>query len=393
MKRFKAAYGLLGMLLVVAGGFVVFSNHALAIDEESCKQLNQGTCAESTPSGGGWLQQFGKCIVSADPNTTYHCYTKPVSVSQCSSRGGKCLPEGQCGNQPGASYIGYCENNTSNVCCMDGGAGSGDLQCTGAGARCSDTGGCKSSETASGQCANGDVCCKPNGGDGAGSGDSQCTGVGSRCSDTGGCKGTETPSGQCTNGDVCCKPKTAGPGPGPGTGSSQTVAFGNPLQFDSVEDLLLNVMTTLQKIIVTLALVFIVIGAIMYILSAGNDTQMKAAKGTISAALIGMAIGLAAPSFLKEIYIILSPTGTMSPELASASTLSEIALRVLNFLLSVVGILAMIMLLIGSLMYLTAAGDEKRAEEGKKIFKYSVTGIAIAFAALVIVKQIASFFG
>jgi glucose uptake protein GlcU len=152
-------------------------------------------------------------------------------------------------------------------------------------------------------------------------------------------------------------------------------------------------MTTLQKIIVTLALVFIVIGAIMYILSAGNDTQMKAAKGTISAALIGMAIGLAAPSFLKEIYIILSPTGTMSPELASASTLSEIALRVLNFLLSVVGILAMIMLLIGSLMYLTAAGDEKRAEEGKKIFKYSVTGIAIAFAALVIVKQIASFFG
>ena len=50
------------------------------------------------------------------------------------------------------------------------------------------------------------------------------------------------------------------------------------------------------------------------------------------------------------------------------------------------------MLVVGAFMYLTAAGDEDRIDTGKKIVKYSIIGIAIALAALVLVRQVASFF-
>jgi hypothetical protein len=64
-------------------------------------------------------------------------------------------------------------------------------------------------------------------------------------------------------------------------------------------------------------------------------------------------------------------------------------MNVLNFLLGIFGTLAIIMLLIGGIMYMTSAGDDNRIEAGKKIFKYSVIGIVLALASLVIVQQIA----
>ena len=168
----------------------------------------------------------------------------------------------------------------------------------------------------------------------------------------------------------------------------------NPLQFTSVEGVLGALLLTLQKIIVILAIIFIIIGALLYITSAGNDSRMTLAKSAIVAALIGLALGLAAPSFLKEIAVILGwnnvvdATGTV----AGATTFTQIATKVLEFFLSILGVIALIMLVIGGLAYLTAAGDENRAETGKKIVTYSIIGIAIAFSALVIVTQIATFF-
>ena len=75
-----------------------------------------------------------------------------------------------------------------------------------------------------------------------------------------------------------------------------------------------------------------------------------------------------------------------------AKTLSDIAINVLNFLLSTVGVVAIIMMVIGGMMYLTAAGDEHRIDVGKSIVKYSIIGVAITLGALVLVNQIASFF-
>jgi len=77
---------------------------------------------------------------------------------------------------------------------------------------------------------------------------------------------------------------------------------------------------------------------------------------------------------------------------AAALSLSQIALNVLNFLLGIAGVLTLIMLVIGGIMYLTSAGDEDRIDSGKKIFRNSLIGIVIILAAMVLVQQVAKFF-
>lgn len=166
----------------------------------------------------------------------------------------------------------------------------------------------------------------------------------------------------------------------------------NPLKWNTINDATTGVLIQLQKLVVILALIFIIIGALLYITSAGDTGRIDVAKKCILGALIGLALGIAAPVFLREVGSILGWTGTVGPDFGTTRTLTELITSVINFILAIVGIIALIMLLIGSFMYLTAAGDEGRIDTGKTIVKYAIIGITVAVAALVIVRQVANFF-
>ena len=176
-----------------------------------------------------------------------------------------------------------------------------------------------------------------------------------------------------------------------GAATGGSVSFTNPLGYSTVEDLLSNVLSAIQKIIVTLALIFIAIGAVMILVSAGSPETVEKGKKAITMAIVGLALGIAAPSILKELAGILG-WGTTNASVTAAASLSAIALKVLNFLLGIAGVLSLIMLVVGAIMYLTSAGDEDRIDTGKKIFKNSLIGVIIIMSSLVIVAQIARFF-
>lgn len=176
------------------------------------------------------------------------------------------------------------------------------------------------------------------------------------------------------------------------TGSTDTICFENPLSYDTVDGVLTALLVHLQGIIVVISMVFIVIGALLYMTSAGDEGKMKTAKGAIFAAVIGLAIGIAAPSFLKEIYTALGKSTGAEPLIDSAPSIAAIALNVLNFLLGIAGTLAIVMLVAAGITYLTAAGNEGQIETAKKMTKWAIVGIAVALGALVIVRQVASFF-
>ncbi len=191
-------------------------------------------------------------------------------------------------------------------------------------------------------------------------------------------------SGTCSDSGLsCCTPLSL---PSPGVG------YFNPLKYNSVDSVLSAVLSTLQGIIVTLSIIMIIVGAVMYILSAGNESRVTQAKVAITAAMVGLALAIAAPAFLKEIGELLGWID-VTKVVEEAQSFTQIATKVLNFLLSIVGIIAIIMLVIGGLMYLTAGGDEGKAETGKKITTYAIIAIAIALSALVLVTQVAGFFG
>lgn len=198
---------------------------------------------------------------------------------------------------------------------------------------------------------------------------------------------------------MCCQGNAPGPGPGPvlpppGPPIAGTfLNFQNPLIFTDINALLCSLLNFFQALIVVLALIFIIVGAFLYITSGGDESRLTLGKKSILGALIGLAIGIAAPMLLREVANLLGWNAFAAcAGFGSTLTLIQTATNVLNFLLSVIGVAALVMLVVGAFMYLTAAGDESRIDTGKSIVKYSVIGIAVALAALVLVRQVASFF-
>lgn len=199
----------------------------------------------------------------------------------------------------------------------------------------------------------------------------------------------------CVSESADTTPKSTGTTNSTTGGSS--IEFVNPIAINSVSGLLDSILNNMMGLIVIIAVIFIIIGGIMYMTSAGNETMVTRAKKTWTGATIGLAIALASPTFLKQIKEILNSNsttgGTADNWVNKALTIKEIAINVLNFLLSVFGILAIIALVIGGGMYLTAYGDEKKIDSGKKIITYAIIGIVVALSALVLTRQIASLIG
>ncbi|MCK4919009.1 MAG: TrbC/VirB2 family protein [Candidatus Pacebacteria bacterium] len=59
-----------------------------------------------------------------------------------------------------------------------------------------------------------------------------------------------------------------------------------------------------------------------------------------------------------------------------------------NWLLGFVGLIAVLMVIYGGFLYLTSAGDDTRAENGKKTISYALIGLVIAGFAYAIVKVV-----
>ena len=166
----------------------------------------------------------------------------------------------------------------------------------------------------------------------------------------------------------------------------------NPVGTPTLTNFFENVMVKLGSIIAYLAVLAIVIGGIMYIISGmggGNENMKKIAQNTIVFAIIGLALAAAGPAFLKQIKIIvLGGAGAAMPvNIGDAPTIATIVTNTLEFLLSIVGILAIISLTIGGIMYIMA-GSVDIAQRAMKTITYSIIGIVVTAVALMIVRKI-----
>ena len=74
--------------------------------------------------------------------------------------------------------------------------------------------------------------------------------------------------------------------------------------------------------------------------------------------------------------------------ISDAPSFASILMKILTFILSTVGIIAILALVVSGLMYMSAAGDASGVATAKKYALASVIGMSVALAALIIVKQI-----
>lgn len=77
--------------------------------------------------------------------------------------------------------------------------------------------------------------------------------------------------------------------------------------------------------------------------------------------------------------------------ISDAPRISEVLGNTFSFLLSILGVFAIIALVVVGIIYLTAGGNEKRTALAKKATVYSIIGILIALGAMVIIRTIAEF--
>jgi hypothetical protein len=63
---------------------------------------------------------------------------------------------------------------------------------------------------------------------------------------------------------------------------------------------------------------------------------------------------------------------------------------IINWLLSIVAVLALLAIVVGGILYIISFGDEKRADKAKKIILYAVIGllvVGLSFTILAAVRQ------
>lgn len=78
--------------------------------------------------------------------------------------------------------------------------------------------------------------------------------------------------------------------------------------------------------------------------------------------------------------------------ITDAPPLVSVGLNVLNFLLSIFGVIVIIMLVISGAKYFLALGDAKQKEEAKKGALSATLGVVVVMGAMVIIRLVGMFF-
>jgi len=165
--------------------------------------------------------------------------------------------------------------------------------------------------------------------------------------------------------------------------------YNNPLLVNSFSDWFNNLLINIQGVVGWLAVIMIVVGGVIYITAGGSVRQVTLAKTIIIFSLVGFAIAVAAPSLLKEVRDIAASDATAGSGLIEDATpIPVIVARVMNFLITIVGMLSLVGFVVGGILFITSGGDANRAQTAKRAVLYSVIAISISGAALIILNQV-----
>lgn len=173
--------------------------------------------------------------------------------------------------------------------------------------------------------------------------------------------------------------------------SAADVSFENAVGISTIKEFLFSIIRNLQKTIALIAVLFIVIGGVVYITAGESTERIKLAKNIWVGSIIGMLIAFLAPTFLSEISKDFLKDGKLPTDINEVLTLTQVITNVISTLLSIIGVLTIISLVISGFTYLFSFGDSTRAGKAKEMIKWSIVGLALAGASVIIVRQVASF--
>lgn len=128
-----------------------------------------------------------------------------------------------------------------------------------------------------------------------------------------------------------------------------------------------------------------------------SDTTLSPSKGhkLLKQALIVMvltALGITIFQFVPAFAQGLISPGDSPTKISEATggqgSARQLVLTILNFFLGFLGLLAVIMIIYGGVLYISAGGEQTKIDNGKKIIMYAIVGIVIILLSFAIVNTI-----
>jgi len=125
-----------------------------------------------------------------------------------------------------------------------------------------------------------------------------------------------------------------------------------------------------------------------------KTTLRKGAKILKQAAIV---MGLTALGLMLFQFIPVHAQGLLGGEIAPArlkdatggqGDARTLILTILNFFLGFLGLLAVMMIIYGGMLYVSAAGKQESIDKGKKIIMYAIIGIVIILLSFAIVNTV-----
>ncbi|MFA4891364.1 MAG: hypothetical protein WC604_03365 [Candidatus Gracilibacteria bacterium] len=109
--------------------------------------------------------------------------------------------------------------------------------------------------------------------------------------------------------------------------------------------------------------------------------------------VLGLMTGaIALLSFIPVASAALITPGDVPGEIAAATggegSIRALALKIVNYFLTFLGIIAVMMIIYGGVTYVTAAGKQESIDNAKKIILYSLVGIIIILLSFAIVNTV-----
>ncbi len=96
------------------------------------------------------------------------------------------------------------------------------------------------------------------------------------------------------------------------------------------------------------------------------------------------------PTGLCEVNGLCLPKSNFNTGIAASDSLVDLLTKVIKFLLTFAGIIAVGVLVIGGFWYITSAGNEEQAEKGQKAITNAIIGLVVVVLAYTIVAIISS---
>ncbi|MDD4351456.1 MAG: hypothetical protein PHU71_00535 [Candidatus Gracilibacteria bacterium] len=136
------------------------------------------------------------------------------------------------------------------------------------------------------------------------------------------------------------------------------------------------------------AIAFLIIAGYKYLTAGGDEEQIKKAKGSVIYSIVGMVIvtlSYAIVNVFKKLQTSPSPDTPFSTEPFTTEAKNFIN-TLLSGLMYVTAPIAVLLIIVGAYMFLTAAGDEEKIKKGKASIGYSIVGLVVIILSRTIVR-------